>query len=1266
MTDEIPSVSEEDLKAIFANSMNWAQLNLTYEEILSEAKSVVKDMGRYSLTTALPVLSGLLTLPEYQSNTIRLELLVALAVLSCSGHKKASVTQVSRWYRELAKTRCVSGEDPAEDVFVTNVSNGDGNYLLLEGVWENAGFYTQRIVDLVETLPDTSKFNQLRQTFRAILKVSDEICRRSGLQRYVLGQNEGQEFLKVYSLPRQSLLAKRVTFTSSELQDLGIKPQDIAPVCSPKIDHSHMLKQAPGFSVFEHQVLFQIEDDQFVVAMPSALSVCARNLVLRFMEEEGFQEKFDSIFSRMYSDLIFHTPLLGGRANAPVRWASIQGTHFASFSMEVDTGIVLTYLLFLPSIFHHKTNGFKSLIVDEGPVGEQLSKLIDQTVAVSEKETGFKKGQIILVGCGWGKGHDVGVRPIKNPAWQIESISIADLVRVSWLDGMSPEYFIQVQDGLKAAEDHNLQVFNLNGVLNLIAWSRQNNGHIIPHGMFLDYEIEDDRPNLLNFPQDLLRKLRAEADQNRDLHAIQDHLGKWRSCQSARMGHFFKSGVTLNLYNCLDSLRSGELLTVVEDDLNVWATVTAPNFPSRETAFRLWEMVQEWLPRVLCAVKSRLSSLKVEQALLLELLFLGDDEISATDALPSYDELQSMVRVEPSKDTPNYMVIVFSEGFIAGFRHSANYAERVVVKGLFNAIMRHLRIEALKTDTYEFVEAVVQNTDARSFHAIYGHEFLQYVANSLPRKLVTLSDADHAIVKLGLAQKAGFKRSSGKIQGVDNCCSFLGGVVDRLIAELKSDLSRFGRREALNKIFLNVEKSHADEDHWRRTSAAIIGLHGRNPETLDVYVKQSSEFAGASVSGRILLEIGLCDCPEVGEELSNMELSRMMAKASVLYMLGGLSDAIRYRALSAELSVSPFGDVLVKDDFGEFVVQPVLAKMISQRFQSLAPRQHQNYEEPRVVTSVEEHFEAEFLDAWSKEFGFTVDEGRHFITLLEDEGIRKEKAVYESTRSELIVTLCKNGTSEAEASKFIDTFSLRSRANWASPPKSFAMRDIYPWAFSRRLSVVSRPILQFDNGSDEVLLIAPHSLRSGFRLLLIGAYSAELPQNFFNTDELRNKWWGKAGEGHAHAQKISEKLQEHGWQTALEITLPHILNMKLSRDFGDIDVLAWREGHSDIWVIEGKDLSRARNYSEMAHMLSEYQGKAKNEKPDKLLRHLRRVEVLEGSKENAAKFCGVSKPVIKSALICSGVVPMQYAKIEALEGTFVGSVEELIKSLVGV
>lgn len=1264
MTEEIPSDIAQHLEAMLAESMRWAQLQLTYEEILTETKPIVRDMQLYSLKSALPILSGLLTVPAYQSNCIRLELLVALAVLSCSGKKKASIAQAVRWYRQIGQTKCVRGEDPAEDVFVTNVNNNTSNYLLLEGVWENAGFYTQRIIDLVATFPNTPRFDQLRRSLCATLKIVDEVCKRSGLQRYSLGNDERQATLKAANLPNKSELAKRVTFSSADLEHLGINPLDIVPIWSPTVDREAMLKQAPGYSIFEHQVLVQVGPDNFVAAMPSALSVCARNLVIGFIAGEGLQDEFDYMLGQIYAELIHETPLLGGRVRAPVHWGKIDGTRFASFSMEIDTGHILSYFLYLPSITRHAHNGFKSIIIDDGTIWKHLDKLIKRTITDAEARAEFKRGQIILVGCGWGKGLAMKELTAESPAWHVENISVADLIRLSWLEGMSPEYFIRVQDGLRAVEEIGVEIFNVNGVLNLIAWARKNNGHIIPHHAFLNVEVEEGLPNLLNFPQDLLRGLRAEADQVRDLHRIQDYAGQWRLCQSASMGALFENHTRTNLFNCLDSIKTGELLTVLEGDFLIWVTVTADEFPSNETAFRLWEMVREWLPRIADELKNTIKTLLSAPPLLLEMRFEGSGQFEMKQAMPDRTALLEMMSLDPSIDGTNRTLVRFGDGFMNGFRYAKNIAERVVVEGMLRAIMQHLGLQIPDHGPHTFIDNIVKNDDARSFHAIHGHDFLQYVWGSLPRKLVKLNEADDAIVKLGLAQKAVAKKARHRIAGVEECCSFLEAVVDGLLKELRADLSRFKREEALKRVYLNIEKSHAEEDHWRRTSAAIIGLHGERPEALKVYVEQSSKFSAASVTGRILLEIGLCECPSEGEALSNMELSRMMAKASIVYRLGGLSDALKYRALTAELHVSPFGDILVEDDFGKFVVQPVLSRMIGQRFRNIAPKQRQNYEEAPVLLTTEDRFEPEFWAAWKGEFGFTIDDGRQFLTLTEDEGVRRESAVYETRRSELIRVLSVENANEEAVVGFIDTFSLKPRTNWAKPPKGFSIRDIYPWAFSRRLSVVARPILQLDNTLDPLLIVAPHSLRGGFRYLITGAHRAELPQDFFQTDALRNKWWGKAGEGHTHAKEIAERLNKAGWQTCLEITLPRILNKKFPPDHGDIDVLAWKKDYGEVWVIEAKDLSRARNHSEMAHMLSDYQGQTKkNGEPDKLLKHLQRVDLLKGDPDGVAKFCKIHKPAVKSALICSGIVPMQYAKIDALEGTFVGSIEDLIESL---
>ena len=114
------------------------------------------------------------------------------------------------------------------------------------------------------------------------------------------------------------------------------------------------------------------------------------------------------------------------------------------------------------------------------------------------------------------------------------------------------------------------------------------------------------------------------------------------------------------------------------------------------------------------------------------------------------------------------------------------------------------------------------------------------------------------------------------------------------------------------------------------------------------------------------------------------------------------------------------------------------------------------------------------------------------------------------------------------------------------------------------------------------------------------------------------------------------------------------------QDFGDVDVLAWRPDRQDVLVIECKDLSLARNYSEIAALLSSFQGAVVDGKPDSLKKHLIRVSILELSLERLQRFTGIQEPNIDSSIICSGVVPMQYSKFEALSKTHVGSVDDLL------
>ena len=176
MADDNSEFDSMKFSELMVEHMRWARLFVTIQEIAEDNKELVRDLSTYDPTVAVPLLAGLLTLPNYQSHCIRLEILVALAVVHCHGRKKAHIDQAIRWFSQISKSRCVTAEDQAEDVFVSLVQDEHEDYRLFEGVWEGAGFYTQRVLDVIATMPEKGQLGQIKKTVRALLTISDMVC----------------------------------------------------------------------------------------------------------------------------------------------------------------------------------------------------------------------------------------------------------------------------------------------------------------------------------------------------------------------------------------------------------------------------------------------------------------------------------------------------------------------------------------------------------------------------------------------------------------------------------------------------------------------------------------------------------------------------------------------------------------------------------------------------------------------------------------------------------------------------------------------------------------------------------------------------------------------------------------------------------------------------------------------------------------------------------------------------------------------------------
>ena len=1259
MTDQNSETDSAALHAFLAEHMKWAKLFVSIQEIAEDNTDLVRDLQHYDRASTVPLLAGLLTLPDYQSNCIRLEILVALAVRHCRGRKTAHVEQVKQWFRQVGKSRCALAEDPAEDVFVSLVHDERGNYRLLEGVWEGAGFYTQRVLDVIATMPDHAEFAQLKNCFRALLTVSDIVCDKAGLQRYQLGSDVQHSALLSRKLPGGRALTARVTVTSADLNSRGIAQSDLEPFVFRPHMAEEMDAQQIARSHLDRRPLI-LNGNEYVVALPSALSIAMRNYVIDQIGDLGLSAAFDSALAIHYAKLFADVPLFGGPTNVQITWTKAGEHRWSDVCLEVDRGYYISVHLFLPSVRTHADAGFKDDYQLDDVFMEELRRSVNAVCSRFADQRGFKGGVVVVVGCGWGKGYATGEFTIQHPKWRFQGMSADDLFRLSWLGNMNPGYFWRIQDGLEAVTKAGVVIQNVNGILNLIGWLRRNAGHFVPHKDLPDDIISPEQPLLLTPPLNLVRDVRSDADAGYDRHRSLDNTGQWHEVQRSSAAPFFDSVSRRRVYVSMDDVRNGTLTSVYEGNLHLWMSVSTPRMTRRDVTYRLWEMAQEWLHRIGAAFDTEVAAENSESSLKVHVEFRDPDLPESGGGRPTPEVLTTLCTIEPQRD-PNARKAVFGRGFLVGFRIAENVAERLFVENVVKAYLQILSLDDEVGRVAAILPQVVKNRQARQFHLFHTQKFMDYVSDTLPRELIAIDPTTDAAAKIGLGWKVRARDQGNRIEGREACTSFLASLVDVLTRDIVDTLAGFDRRSTLRRLVANYEKARAEQDHWRRTSAAVLGLHGNNENTRGRFVEQLSKFAGASATSRTLTEIALCACPlDGGGECSNIEMGELIARAALVIRIGGLSDAIYYNALAPEISISPLGDILVRNDFGELVVEPMLTRVMQEGVVAEAPLQERNYEEPEVVSDAREKIGNTFWDVWELEMGFDLNEARSIIGVLEDKGVADHCSILEVRHSDYFKLVCSEAVTADVAGRFLDRFTLETRPQWEEVPEGFTRKDIYPWRFGRRLSFVARPILKVDNRRDPLLVIAPAALRNGFAYVVDGAYNGRFGQSFFRTEKMKNKWWARAHEGHSFNAKVAEAAADAGWNVRQNLGLPELLGRKLERDMGDIDVLAWKADCRHVLVIECKDLGLARNYSEIAALLSDYQGVEVGGKADRLKKHLDRVSLLRNSQEQVQRFTGVPRPEVVSCLVCSGVVPMQYARIEALADTRVGAIEEVL------
>ena len=443
------------------------------------------------------------------------------------------------------------------------------------------------------------------------------------------------------------------------------------------------------------------------------------------------------------------------------------------------------------------------------------------------------------------------------------------------------------------------------------------------------------------------------------------------------------------------------------------------------------------------------------------------------------------------------------------------------------------------------------------------------------------------------------------------------------------------------------------------TLAELAAKHGVHQTMIAGWKRQAIEGMALSFSGKP----EAASAAKGGREPGKLDLSQLMAKASLIFHMGGWSDAIRWDVMEPTIRITALGDVHAKFDYVDDVIAPHARETSDVRTKEAADDYAENLKEIEGETSVSGFVDQRFLEAWEDEFDTALQDMRIFVDWLENSGIEREEPVMCLTLADFKnIGSDKQSLSPEVVTKLLDKMTLVGRLTWRDVPDGFDNRDRQPWRYRRRLSAVRRPILKIGSGDAERYLVAPGMVRDFFAYLIANYMRGDFPPH--QLGRKMKSWAAREADarGTKFTKEVAATLQKLGWKTETEVKLTKILKRQLDRDYGDVDVLAWLPDEQRVLIIECKDVQFKKTYGEICEQLADFRGELRpNGKPDYLRRHLDRMDVLKEHASEVASYLKLihTNPIIESHLIFRNPVPMKYALRKLSERVTVSLFDEI-------
>jgi hypothetical protein len=1192
-------------------------------------KAVLKDKDPF---LGAATIAALCMNPKLQSNQLRLEKLIAHFILEGKGRTHLN-KECTKDCFEIAGSIYGHLEDPAEDVFVSQVYSHNENFKIFEGLWEGSAFYLQRFIDIVVSMPNQGHFDFIKKSIFALLKISNLLVDRVSLDSYIIGEEYPRKTIPEAIFDDFDDKCNMVRFSRNDLDVYEIDSRHLAPFLldtSSFTANIDMMEQ----KIWRYPIVL-LNGEYFIIS-PASICTAIRQFLIEETERMGQLELLEKNLANSYAIHFYKTHLLGKLSNVPVifRKEDKAKHQIAELMTNIDDGRPLL-VYFIQDDFDDKENGWINGFNSGENLGKYLSSKIEKDTLELSKAPDFREGLCLIVVCGWGRGLSLPIFH-KPKGWMLEHTSAYDLTTLSDFPEVTPLILWRLLKGKELLEKEGVELMNIGGLLNMFGYSEALNGHLLPHDQMI--AMKKGFLNLSISPNHVL-PIRVKALKAYDGQVAITPEGEGILIRKKENSCFIKEDERKPLYASVTHAIEKILKAVYKThSRNWWCTFESVNDLDTEkkmhSAYQIWDAASNWLDKIAPVIEKRIGC---------KLNAIGD----INWIISFYIKEKTKVNViEYSKLEKHYKVTIknpstiechFSKDFEYGFYGSSNSGERELVKSLVTGIFKLFNEKPCASEIEDILDEIMPDKSEKYIHLFEAAEYIDYMSPYLPEPIL-IDKIDDANNRIGLDAIGDVKL----IEGVDECTKYLNSLVPRVWKNIQGILESLDREKLITQLLINLSAIQAKKLNWNRTIKSFYALHSNSDEAKQVASERISQFDGSLLGSRLVIEMAICQCPVEGIEPGILEISKLMSYSNLLHYIGGWSNAIKNGVLLPKIQVSAYGEILIDNSF----IENIIAKYGNKTQRKLLDQQANQYDdlfkEKIYIKNAEERFEKDFVTAWNKEFGFAIDEARYFIDMFEDYGIKKQLPVFTLSLQDILGRMSKEEIPENSIINILNNLSLYPRKSWHKVPKGFIASDWEPWRFRRRLSLISRPIIKLSN---DKYLFSPDLLRKCFFNLLRNCYSAEFDEQKMISHEMRS-WIGKRRNeaGHAFNSKVSNELISMGWKTRSDIKLTEILSKAFDKDFGDIDVLAWNYKEKRILAIECKDLQFAKTHTEISEQVKEFRGYYRGEsanKPDRLKKHLLRLDCLREHYNDLIKFIDVDEDYqLECHLVFSQIVPI--------------------------